>query len=196
LLGNNVKIISPINSITAAAIIGCFFIAGCENNVQQVKDLTSKRIGVEQAKQVKIDYSYGGLPKAQLTAPTMLRYQDTIPYSEFPEGIHADFFNATSIIDSKLDAKYARYMESQNIVFLRDSVTVFNIMGDTLHCEELYWDRSKTGHEFYTDKPVRIRTKKQIIDGVGLDASQDFKQWHILQPRGLVNVPNSQFPGN
>jgi len=186
---------SSINIIRAALITGCFFITSCENNVKDVNSITSKRVGVEEGKGVKIDYSYGGKAKSEITAPTMRRYADTIPYIEFPDGLHADFYNATMQIESRLDAKYGRYMESENKVFLRDSVTVFNIAGDTLHCNELYWDRSKIGHEFYTDKPVRIRTKMQMIDGIGLDASQDFKQWHILEPRGPIKIPNSQFPG-
>ena len=52
------------------------------------------------------------------------------------------------------------------------------IKGDTLYCDELWWDRNRTGNEFYTDKPVRIRTKTQIINGTGMEASQDFKNWH------------------
>ena len=182
--------------ILAALITGCFFIAGCENTREEINKLAStKRIGVEEAKEVSINYSINGKTKARLKAPTMLRYQDTVPYLEFPKTIHADFYDDSMIIESRLDAKYGRYMESENKVFLKDSVRVINNKGDTLYCNELYWDRSKTGQEFYTDKPVRIRTKTHIIDGTGLDAPQDFKDWHILQPRGFVKVPASQFPG-
>ncbi len=179
----------------AAFIISCFFIFGCENSEKELKDAVAKRIGVEQAKQVSINYSILGKTKARITSPLMLRYQDTVPYLEFPKTIHADFFNDSLVIESRLDARYARYMESENKVFLRDSVKVINLTGDTLYCNELYWDRSKTGKEFYTDKPVRIRTKTHIIDGTGLEAPQDFKEWNIINPKGFVKVPSSQFPG-
>lgn len=186
----------PFNVLAFFILSSAFFIlSGCENSMQQVNNITRKRIGVEEGKNIKIDYSYGGKAKSEITAPTMRRYVDTLPYIEFPDGLHADFFNAATQIESRLDARYGRYMESENKVFLRDSVRVLNIAGDTLYCNELYWDRSKPGHEFYTDKPVRIRTKMQMIDGIGLDASQDFKQWHILEPRGPIKIPNSQFPG-
>ena len=90
---------------------------------------------------------------------------------------------------------YAKYKESQSIVFLRDSVKVINIQkGDTLYCKELYWDRSRTGAEFFTDKPVRIRTKTQVLDGVGMASSQDFNNWVIINPIGVLNVPSSKFP--
>jgi LPS export ABC transporter protein LptC len=180
--------------LIAALLSGCFFISSCENSEQELKDLTSKRIGVEEAKSVSINYSLGGKIKALLTAPYMLRYQDTIPYIEFTKTVHSDFYDAFGKIESRMDAKYARYMEAQSKVFLKDSVRVFNQAGDTLYCMELYWDRARVGSEFYTDKPVRIRTKSHIIDGIGLDAPQDFKSWHIVEGKGFVKVPASQFP--
>lgn len=178
----------------AALITGCFFVSACENSLEDIKQITSKRIGVEEAKDVEIIYSIGDKTKARLTAPLMLRHQDTIPYIEFTKTVHTDFYNDSLIIESKLDAHYGRYIETQSKVFLRDSVVVFNVKGDTLYCNELYWDRARTGQEFYTDKPVRIRTKTHILDGDGLDAPQDFKTWHLINGRGIVRVPSTEFP--
>jgi len=184
-------------SFLAALITSCFFITACENSYREIEEITAKRIGVEEAKQVTINYSINGKTKARISSPIMLHYQDTVPYAEFPKTIHADFYNDTSLaIESWLDARYGRYMENENKVFLKDSVRVINPgTGDTLYCNELYWDRSKVGNEFYTDKPVRIRTRTHIIDGMGLEAPQNFKDWHIIEPRGFVKVPASQFPG-
>ena len=178
----------------AVLLAGCFFIAACENTQQQIDALTSRRIGVEEGKGITINYSVGGKTKAKLTAPLMLRYQDTVPYIEFPKTIHADFFDDTLGIESKLDARYGRYMETESKVFLRDSVRLFNRNGDTLYCNELYWDRNRIGREFYTDKPVRIRTKTKIIDGTALEAPQDFRGWKISNPKGLLKVPASEMP--
>ena len=179
----------------AALLMGCFFIMGCENSDKEILALTSRRIGIEEAKNVSINYTMGGKIKSRLTSPFMLRHQDSIPFIEFPRTVHGDFYNDSMKIETRLDAHYGRYIESQSLVFLKDSVKVFNHLGDTLYCTELYWDRKKVGQEFYTDKPIRIRTRTHIIDGVGLDAPQDFHSWHILQPRGFVKVPASQFPG-
>jgi hypothetical protein len=90
--------------------------------------------------------------------------------------------------------QYAKYKETESNVFLKDSVRVINVLGDTLYCNELNWDLKKTGAEFYTDKPVRIRTRTQIIDGIGMEAKQDFTEWHIIQPVGFLKVPAAQFP--
>ncbi|MEP7231088.1 MAG: LPS export ABC transporter periplasmic protein LptC [Ginsengibacter sp.] len=178
----------------AALITGCFFVSACENSLDDIKKVTSKGIGIEVAKEVDIVYSLGDKTKARLTAPLMLRHQDTVPYIEFTKTIHADFYNDSLQIDSKMDAHYGKYIETQSKFFLRDSVVVFNTKGDTLYCDELYWDRARVGQEFYTDKPVRIRTKTHILDGDGLDAPQDFKTWHLINGRGIVRVPSSEFP--
>jgi LPS export ABC transporter protein LptC len=127
----------------------------------------------------------------------MLRVQDVTPYVEFPKTLHVDFFGENGGVDSRLDALYGKYFEQESKVFLKDSVKVINIKGDTLYCDELWWDRNRKGSEFYTDKPVKIRTKTQIINGTGMEAAQDFKNWLIINPtQSVIRVPNSQFPSD
>ena len=169
-------------------------LSSCGNTDEEVKNLNSRGLGVEEIKNADINYTLGGKAKAKLLSPLMLRVQENIPYVEFPETLHVDFYNDTGSVDSRLDALYGKYFETQSKVFLKDSVVVINVLGDTLYCNELWWDRNRTGNEFYTDKPVRIRTRTQIIDGIGMEARQDFKEHHIKQVTGIIKVPSSQFP--
>ena len=182
--------------LVAALFSGCFFLCSCENSIKDIKALDAKRIGVEVAKNVNMRYSVGGILKANLLGPVMYRVQDTVPYVEFPKTIHVDFYTAEDTIESTLDAKYAKYIETQSKVLLRDSVRFIGLKnGDTLYCNELFWDRARPVYQFYTDKPVQIRTKTQIIDGVGLEASQDFKEKLIKNvTNSVLKVPASQFP--
>lgn len=179
----------------AALLLGCFFLCACENDEREVDSLTKKTLGVEEAKDIIMTFTTGGKTKAVLTSPLMLRVQESSAYTEFPNSIFVDFYNDQMVIESNLKAKYAKYKENEQVVFLRDSVRVINVeKGDTLYCKELYWDRSRIGTEFYTDKAVRIRTKTQVMDGIGMEASQDFKTYHIINPAGILSVPNDQFP--
>jgi LPS export ABC transporter protein LptC len=179
----------------AAFITGCFFLLSCENDDLVLKEMSAKKTGVEEAFKVAIKYSTAGKRKALLTSPIMYRVQDTVPYVEFPKTIHVDFYGENDSVESKLDARYAKYKESQSLVYLKDSVRVINIKkGDTLYCDELYWDTKRTGAEFYTDKPVRIRTKKETLNGIGMEARQDFKEYYIIHPLGNLKVPATQFP--
>ncbi len=167
----------------------------CGNTDKEVHDMSSRNLGVEEVKDVDINYTLGGKAKAKLLSPLMLRIQDVNPYVEFPKTLHVDFYNDSALVDSRLDALYGKYFETESKVFLKDSVVVINVLGDTLYCQELWWDRNRTGAEFYTDKPVRIRRKLQIIDGTGMEAKQDFKEWVIRNvSHSFIRVPNSEFP--
>ena len=175
------------NLFLLAVLGGCFFVAACSNDPAEVNELYTKKIGVDSAQQIEAYLSQKGIMKAKLKAPQMVRYQDTIPRVEFPNSLHVDFFDDSLKISSQLDALYGRYMENQNKVFLKDSVTVFNTMGDTLHSQELWWDQRE--QRFYTDKPVRIYKKDMILIGVGMSAPQDFTSFELfnLQP-SLIRV--------
>ena len=181
----------------AALFTGCIFLCSCENNEAVVNNLNKRKTGIEEAKNINLNYTLAGKTKAILTSPVMLNVDDTVPYVEFPKTLHADFYNESGEVESTLTAKYARYKQNQSIVFLKDSVKVINIQrGDTLYCNELYWDRNRKGTEFYTNKPVRIRTKTQFINGAGgMESAQDFKNWRIIESTGTLKIPSSKFPG-
>jgi LPS export ABC transporter protein LptC len=181
---------------SAVFLLGCIFLLACENSSKDINDLTATKLGVEEATKVDINYTLAGKVKAKLSSPLMLRVQDTMPYVEFPKKLHVDFYNDSSKIESILDAKYARYIESQNKILLRDSVRFIGLTnGDTLYCDELYWDRNQPIYQFYTDKPVQIRTKMQTINGTGFKTSQDFKDKYVINPtNSIIKVPASQFP--
>jgi LPS export ABC transporter protein LptC len=173
-------------------ITGIF--SGCENKVQDLPSNTKKTTVPEEAKQVESYLSEGSLVKGKLTAPYMLRIQKAdSPYAEFPRSLHVDFYNASMVIESKLDALYGKYLQNQNKVYLRDSVVVKNVLkGDTLHSQELWWDQ-KT-ERFYTDKPVRIYTKTKILFGTGMEADQNFKWYKITHLTGSILTSSNAMP--
>lgn len=172
-------------------------LSSCENTDKEIQEMNSRGLGVEEIKNADINYTIGGKAKAKLLSPLMLRVQVNVPYVEFPNTLHVDFFNDTAGVDSRLDARYGKYLELESKIFLKDSVVVINVLGDTLYCDELWWDRNRVGSEFYTDKPVRIRRKMEVINGTGMQAAQDFKNWVILNPsQGVMKIPASEFPDN
>lgn len=180
----------------AAYWLSCIFLFACENSVEAVKKLSQKNTAIEEAKDVLVNYTIAGHTKAILKSPLMLNVEEAVPYVEFPKTLHVDFYDDQGKLESYLDARYAQYKQFQSKVHLRDSVVVINIENrDTLYCDELFWDRNRPGIEFYTDKPVRIRTKTQVLNGKGMESSQDFKNWRIIQSVGTIGIPSSRFPG-
>src|SRR3954451_17407497 len=102
------RIYSANINLFAAFITGCFFLCGCENDINAIKDLDAKKTAVEEAKKVVVNYSIGGVRKAILISPLMYRVQDTVPYVEFPTTIHVDFYSEKNndSIESRLDSRY------------------------------------------------------------------------------------------
>lgn len=171
-------------------------LSACENDPVVVANMTKKAPGVEEATDIKINYTIGGKAKALLTAPLMLHVEDTVSYYEFPKTLYAEFYNEAQIKESKLTALYAKYNDGQSIIYLRDSVKIINMLkGDTIYCDDLYWDRSRTGVEFFTEKKVRIRQRDgQFLNGVGMEASQSFKNYHIKRVNGVFNSDGEGIP--
>ena len=181
-----------INEIacTAALTMSCCFLLGCENDPKMIEAWTKKKVMVEEGKNIESYLSQQGLVKAKLTAPLMLRYEADTIYVEFPKSLHADFYNDSTQIETWLDSKYGEYFETLNKVYLRDSVVVINIKGDTLKTPDLWWDQNTK--LFYTDKYAEYHRKdKHIYGGKGLEATQDLRTITFKYPTGTVLVSDS-----
>jgi LPS export ABC transporter protein LptC len=173
-----------IFKIAVACLSSCFFMVACENNVDAVKALGARVSGIDVGKDVAIYVSNDGKLGAKLTAPLMNRYlEDSSKMIEFPQSIHVDFYKDSNQIESQLSAKYAKYKETENIVYLKEDVVIFNTLGDTLWCKEMYWDQN-TG-KFYTEQDVVVKQHSPLakIFGKGLEANQNLTDIRIFKPQ-------------
>jgi len=171
-------------------ILGLF---ACENSDQVLTDWTRNVQLREEASQIESYLSQGGSLRAKLVAPKMYRVSDDTIYSEFPKTLHCDFYNASKQLDSKLDSKYGIYYESLNRVFLRDSVVVVTIKGDTLMTQELWWDQNTK--LFSTDTPVTFKSAdKRIYAAKGLEATQDLTRITFRETVGKLRVNEGGMP--
>jgi LPS export ABC transporter protein LptC len=172
--------------------ITAFIFSGCENNSRDIDNYLKKYDLKEEAINVQTYLSQQGVMKAKLTAPLLYRVTSDTQYVEFPKTLHVDFYNDSVKIESQLDALYGKYFENLNKVYLKDSVKVFNIKGDTLWAPELWWDQNT--QRFFTDSTVRIRKKgDRIRGGKGLDAKQDLSDILIKDPTGFFVAPANAF---
>lgn len=149
----------------------------------------------EDAKNVESYLSQRGVMRAKLKAPDMVRVMTDTVYVEFPHTLHVDFFNDSTKRESWLDAKYGKYFETLNKVYLRDSVVIINTKGDTLKTQDLWWDQNTK--QLYTDKPARYFTKdKQITGNNGLIATEDLSSITFKSPTGNVMVSENGVPAD
>lgn len=171
---------------------GITVFAACENDATEVANFNRKTREVEEGRNIVASYSQSAVQKAELRAPLMYRVKSDTPYAEFPKSINVNFYKENRQIESVVKARYAKYFETLGKVYLRDSVVVFNTTGDTLHCNDLWWDQNEG--IFYTDKDVIIRTKTQQLNGTGFWALSSFSKYTIKNTTGIVDVPQNIQP--
>jgi LPS export ABC transporter protein LptC len=176
-----------------AALFGsCLFFYSCENDPDVVNRGNDRKANIEEAYNIQSFLSQNGALRAKLVSPFMLRYAMDTSYLEFPKTLHVNFYDSSGKVESELNALYGKYLETRSLVFLRDSVVVFNIKGDTLRTPDLWWDQNTK--KFYTGSRVRIQRKGQrVIGGKGMEATQDLKDVTIFQIESpsYITTPDS-----
>ena len=177
----------------ATLIISCCFVSSCENTQEEINRFTSTKVMQEEATGIVSYISQEGKMKAKLTAPLMLRVMADTQYVEFPRSLHVDFYDDSTKIETWLDSKYGKYFENYNKVYLKDSVVVITLKGDTLRCHDLWWDQNKG--IFFTDSVATYRSPgNDITGGKGMEATQDLKTVKFKYPLGTVQINESGFP--
>lgn len=175
------------NFCTPLLLVGVFFLASCENNVEKVKLLTEDvNLPMEESENVKIIYSDSGYSKMVIEAPKLERFNIDKPYTEFKDGIHVTFFNKLGEKESELFADYAIDYEKENMMEAKGNVVVINVNGDKLNTEHLVWIESEK--KIKSNEFVKIETKEEIIYGDGLDANEDFTQYRIKNIKGIITI--------
>lgn len=180
----------------AALLTGCCFVFGCENDEKRIKELTENVRLKDEATNVQSYLSQDGKMKAKLTAPLMYRVARDSQYVEFPRTLHVDFYaDSSNTIETILDSRYGKYFEDLGKVYLRDSVVVITVKGDTLKAPDLWWDQNSK--IFYTDKFATYHgIGKNIYGGKGLVATQDLNSVIFNEPTGTVQYSGTGFPEN
>ena len=174
----------------AAFVTGCCFVCGCENDEKVIKGLSENVDMVDEGIGIVSYLSQEGKMRAKLVSPIMYRVLSDSQYTEFPRSLHVDFYNDSAKIETWLDSKYGKYFERRDKVYLRDSVIVINIKGDTLKCIDLWWDQN--AKLFYSDTLAEYHTRdKHIFGGKGLEATQDMTTVTFKEPIGTVAVSDT-----
>jgi LPS export ABC transporter protein LptC len=177
----------------AALFTGCCFVSACENDEKKIADYIKNVVMKEEATNVVSYLSQSGKMKAKLTSPLMFRVLTDTVYVEFPNALHVDFYDDSTKVETWLDSKYGKYYENIGKVYLRDSVVVITMKGDTLRSPDLWWDQNSK--LFYTDKyAIYHGIGKSIYGGKGLVATQDLKSLTFNQPTGTVQVSDNGLP--
>ena len=168
-------------------LIGAFFFAACENDIEKVKLLgMHEQSPVESAKNIKIIYSDSARVEVEVTAPVMNHYSTENPYLEMPKGLKAIFYDDALNVKSRMSADYGIRYEHEQKMEARKNVVVVNEKGEQLNTEHLIWDEKR--EKLLSDEFVKITRKDEIIYGTGFEANQDFSRYKIFNIKGTISV--------
>ncbi|UXP33281.1 LPS export ABC transporter periplasmic protein LptC [Reichenbachiella agarivorans] len=134
--------------------------------------------------------SDSAITKLRLVAPRQMVYENED--RDFPNGIYLEFYNDVGILSSTLRANSGYYFAEEDYYKAEGDVQMHGIAkGDELHTELLNWVPKE--ERIHTDKFVTIKSDGELLKGEGLEASEDFDEYTILNPTGVMNIsPNKK----
>lgn len=164
-------------------VIGLFLCACSKTEVKKFEKYTGPMlVGYN----IYTNYTDSGKVKMRMWAPEQqeLETGDRV----FPNGIKIDFYEKSKI-SSTLTAKHAVFSKVTGIYTVRNDVVIkSDDQNKKLNTEELKWFPKTHRVKIENDKFVKIQTKTEILTGMGLDASEDFRSYKILKPKGVFAV--------
>ncbi|MFT4203287.1 MAG: LPS export ABC transporter periplasmic protein LptC [Chitinophagaceae bacterium] len=167
--------------------LALLLLSSCENDMSEMRALDAKSTKVETGTMINAYMSVGGKIRAHLTAPLMKRSTSDSNMTEFPKTLHVYLYNDSGTqVTTYIFAKYGRQVGSRNLIFLKDSVVIYNTNKDTLRTSELYWNQST--NKMYTDKVVwahRIDPTEQYIHAKSgmVASSSNFNNYTFFDPQ-------------
>lgn len=166
-------------------LVGLSFLIACNPSVKNPAQKIKYTGPTMTSSNVATLYSDSSRLKIKLNAKSQWQYENGD--AEYPKGIHLTFFDRNQKVTSELRANYAKYDKQRDAYFVRGNVVVDNkAKGETMKTEELHWNKVKK--QIHTDKFVTIQTKTDIIQGNGLISDEQFIDYKILNPTGIISV--------
>lgn len=163
-----------------------FLLTACEQ-AKQTKRVAPYSGPIEEINDVKLLYSEAAMLKVRLKTPKQLRYLNE--NRRYPEQVDIIFYGPTGEPVTTLRSDSGRYDKAKDIYVVMGHVVVINKQKqEKLLTPELTWN--PVTKKVYTDKPVMILSQLtgEKLNGVGLDANQDFSKYAIRKVTGVFNV--------
>jgi len=169
-------------------LLAFVILSSCENEISKIKVVAKTEDPPSMtANDFEMLYSDSTVIRFKMQTPKLIRHDDVKdPYTEFPDGVKIEKYDANMNIVSSITAQYAKNFDSDDRWEAKNNVIAVNQKGDTLKTEYLVWDTKK--ERIYSDQFVKIIQKDQIYTGIGFESNQDFTSYHIKNLQGHIYV--------
>lgn len=171
------------------AIVASTIFVSCKNDIDKVNLLTTRsNLPTFSVFGFETVYSDSGRIMIELKAKEMSRFEGkNMKYDEYRYGLNVRFFDDFGSVSTTLRCSYARFLIEKELWEIKSDVEIDNMSrNEKINTELLYWDMNK--ELVYSDKYVRITTADEILTGDGFESNQDFSEWKILKPAGVISI--------
>ncbi|WP_428662336.1 LPS export ABC transporter periplasmic protein LptC [Runella sp.] len=196
------KLLSPICFLQQSVKTGVFFKAACALFLLCLfsaceEDKNSKKFipyngPLEEAENIEVLYSELGFLKVRVRTAKQIKLpsEDKI----FPKKVFVDFYGPAGDVLTTLESDSGRFENRTGLYKVKGNVKVVTQKKERLFSDELTWNPQT--QKVYTDKKVTIENQLsgERMNGLGLDANQDFSQYSIRKPTGFFNAPAGMSP--
>lgn len=175
---NSIKILFALSAFSLAIL------SSCVNDLESIKKVTyDPKAPDEVTKNLHVFYTDSGYARVEIFAALAETFSKPEATTKLKDGIKVNFFNGSGEVVSTLTALYGEVNYSKGIMFVRDSVQLYNhIKKQRLDTEILYWNQKDSA--IYTLSNVVVRSPKGILFGDGIRTKQDFSEYEFLKPYG------------
>lgn len=102
-------------------------------------------------------------------------------------GVNLQAYNRSGEPLTFLTAEKGTVMPSEGKLWAEGRVLVASPQGDTLHTDELVWDRQRD--IIFTKKDITFKRGEEVIEGRGFTSRSDLTDWEIEQVRAIISSP-------
>ncbi len=132
-----------------------------------------------------VAFSDSGYTKVKLTTARQLKFQNEDEV--YPKAVYVTFYDRTGVEYSSLRGDSGRFERQSGIYKVMGNVFFFNrVQQQSLSTDLLIW--SPVQKKVYTDKKFTIKTPKEELHGIGMEADQDFTHYTMRKTKGTFSV--------
>lgn len=159
-------------------LLGTILFMACENDLRDIEKIANiqQEENVNISTDVTVIYSDSASVKAEMTAPELREYPDSIAMYEFQKGVLIRFFDEQGSESQRIRSDYAIQKINDGLTEFRKNVVVNMVDGSVIKTEELFYDEKK--NIYYNSVPITFDFKDQrgSLQATSFISDTDFKK--------------------
>jgi len=156
----------------------------CTNDLNTIKRITfDPKAPDDVTKNMEVFYSDSGYAKVRIFAAIAENYSKPQHIMKLKDKLKVDFFDDRGKITSSLTAKYGEINYATGIMFVQDSVRLWNYADKReMRTNKLFWNQRDS--TIYSNEQVTVKSPKGTGTGTSITTKQDFSYYKLTNPQG------------